>query len=698
VTETGEVSEQLALLDSPDRSRGTKPGSQPSAGRASTRADERPLAKAAPVARVAVDVGLPHLDRPFDYGVPADLDEVAQPGVRVRVRFAGRLVDGFLLERAGTSDHEGRLTPLHKVVSPEHVLTPAIAWLARDVADRYAGSAADVLRLAVPPRHARVETETRTTTDPAPLERPDVAGWSNYDGGAALLDALARRAAPRAVWTALPGNRWTDEIAVAVTTTVYGGRGALVVLPDLRDVARVDVALTAALGPDRHVVLTADLGPAERYRRWLAVRRGDIRVVVGTRAAMFAPIDDPGLFVVWDDGDDLHAEPRAPYPHVREVLALRAAHEGAGLVIGGWSRTAEATALVAAGWARAVSASRARVRAATARVQVAGDDDELASDSAARAARLPSLAWRTARDGLRNGPVLVQVPRAGYLPGLACADCRSPARCPACHGPLGTADRRATPRCGWCGRAASSWSCPHCDGRRMRAVSVGSERTAEELGRAFPGTPVRTSGGDHVLADVSDEAALVVATPGAEPVAEGGYAAALLLDGWALLARPDLRSGEEALRRWMGAAALVRPASAGGSVTLVADAAMAAAQALVRWDPVTFAERELAERAASRLPPAVALASLTGTSEALHGLLDVADLPIGAEVLGPVPVAARSAASASGGNGELARLIVRVPRRFGRELAAALHAAAGVRSAHKDAGSVRIQVDPLEIA
>jgi primosomal protein N' (replication factor Y) len=322
----------------------------------------------------------------------------------------------------------------------------------------------------------------------------------------------------------------------------------------------------------------------------------------------------------------------------------------------------------------------------------------LASDSAARAARLPSLAWRTARDGLRNGPVLVQVPRAGYLPGLACAGCRSPARCPACHGPLGTGDRRATPRCGWCGRAAPGWSCPHCEGRRMRAMSVGSERTAEELGRAFPGTPVRTSGGDHVLADVPGEPALVVATPGAEPVAEGGYAAALLLDGWALLARPDLRSGEEALRRWMGAATLVRPASAGGSVTLVADAAMAAAQALVRWDPVTFAERELAERAASRFPPAVALASLTGTSEALHGLLDVTDLPAGAEVLGPVPVAARSAAAASGADGELARLVVRVPRRLGRELAASLHAAAGVRSAHKDAGSVRIQVDPLEIA
>ena len=95
-------------------------------------------------------------------------------------------------------------------------------------------------------------------------------------------------------------------------------------MPDHRDVARVDVALTRVLGPGHHVTLTADSGPSMRYRDFLAVRRGSVRVVVGTRAAAFAPVHDLGLAVVWDDGDDLHEEPRAPYPHVRETLLLRA--------------------------------------------------------------------------------------------------------------------------------------------------------------------------------------------------------------------------------------------------------------------------------------------------------------------------------------------------------------------------------------
>jgi primosomal protein N' (replication factor Y) len=218
-------------------------------------------------------------------------------------------------------------------------------------------------------------------------------------------------------------------------------------------------------------------------------------------------------------------------------------------------------------------------------------------------------------------------------------------------------------------------------------------RTAEELGRAFPGTVVRHSSGDTVLAKVPDEPALVVATPGAEPVASGGYAAALLLDGWAMLSRPDLRVDEEALRRWLGAAALVRSAGVGGAVVIVADAGAPAVQALVRWDPATFAERELAQRAALHLPPAAAVASLTGSAAALGQFIAAARLPLAAEVLGPVAVT-----SGGPGDGAAERLIVRVPRRQGHELAAALHATAAVRSLHKDAGTVRIQVDPSELA
>ncbi|RIQ28133.1 primosome assembly protein PriA, partial [Jiangella rhizosphaerae] len=284
-----------------------------------------------------------------------------------------------------------------------------------------------------------------------------------------------------------------------------------------------------------------------------------------------------------------------------------------------------------------------------------------------------------------RGPVLVQVPRAGYLPGVACARCRTPARCGACSGPLVLGQADQPPRCAWCATAYPSWRCGSCGHGTLRATVVGVRRTAEELGRAFPGVPVLLSRGDAVRDSVGAEPALVVATPGAEPVASGGYTAALLLDGTALLARPNLRAAEEALRRWLRAAALVRPGTMGGEIVVVADSSAPAVQALVRWDPAGFAARELAERSALHLPPAARVAELTGAAADVDDLLMHADLPPDAEVIGPVPV-----------DDDGARAMIRAPRAAGTALAAALRSAAGVRSARRTGGSVRVRIDPVD--
>ena len=632
------------------------------------------LADDRPVARLVVDTGVAHLDQPFDYLVPASM-AAAEAGCRVRVRFSGRLADAFVLERRDDSDHPGTLLPLQSLVSAEQVLTPEVAVLARTVADRTAGSLYDVLRLAVPPRHARVEAEA--AQQPAPLPAPpDPGPWARYPHGP---DFLATPGA-RAVWAALPGPTWPAEVALAVQAANARGQGAVVVVPDARDVERVAQALTVP-----HVALRADLGPAERYRRWLRALRGEVLTVVGTRAAAFAPVLDLGLVVLWDDGDDLHAEPRSPYAHAREVLVHRAHLTGAALLLGGFARTAEAQLLVDTGWARELAPDRGELRAIQPRVDGTTDDDQ-ARDPAAQAARLPGKAFTAARQALEAGePVLVQVPRRGYAPSLACVRDRTPARCPSCAGPLQATGSSAVASCRWCGRIAGDWRCPACDGRQLRATVVGSRRTAEELGRAFPSVPVRTSGRDEVLATVGPGPQVVVATPGAEPVAEGGYGAVLLLDAWALLSRADLRAGEEALRRWMAAAALTRPQ---GRVVVVADRAVPQVQALVRWDPAGAAARELADRRALGFPPETRMASVSGAPAAVADLVGMlgADRAGGAvEVLGPVP----------DGDGE--RAFLRVPRAAGASLAQQLKAAAAVRSARK-APPVRVELDPLTLA
>ena len=653
-----------------------------------------------PVARVHVDVGLPHLDRLFDYAVPEALDHAAVPGSRVRVRFSGRLVDGYVVERVAESEL-ARLAPLSKSLSDEVVLPVETIELVRAVADHYAGTFSDVVRLAVPPRHAATE---KAEVKPLPESgAPDASPGplAAYPDGAGYVSALASGASPRAAWTVVPVaaaiGDWTEGFAAAAAACVASGRSAVLVVPDVKDVARLLPAVERRVGRGLVVRQSADLGPAARYRAFLRGLRGQARVVVGTRSAVFAPVVDLGLVCVWDDGDDLLSDPHAPYPHARDVAAIRVTQRGAGLLLGSYSRTAEVQSWVGRSWLHPIALTADRARTEAPAVRVAADDDfALERDPAARAARLPHQAFSVVRAGLAQGPILVQVPRAGYVVSLSCQTCREPVRCPHCRGRVrtesspGSGDALTT--CTWCGRAVLGWSCPNCGGTRWRSTRVGSERTAEELGKAFPGTTVRPSSLGKVLTTVGSEPCLVVATPGAEPVADGGYAAALLLDTSVLLNRPDLRAAEEALRRWFLATALVRPASDGGTVLAVGPSGSRPLQALTRVDPVGFAERELADRVEAELPPAVFLAVAQGEWAALTELAGAVAEVAGAAALGPALVVATE-----DGADQLARLVIRVPLASGPPFVATLRAFLAARSARKDQRQLRIKVDPVDV-
>ena len=631
------------------------------------------------VASVAVDVPLAHLDRPFDYLVPEELRAQAVPGARVRVKFAGRQVNGFILGLSDASEHPD-LKPLHAVVSAEPVLTEPVATLVRAVADHYAGNFTDVVRLAVPPRHGITE-KADPPAYPAPrLDDLPESPLAAYPAGDGLLAALAAGGSPRAAWTVAPTSGpegdWRAGMLQAAAATLRSGRGVIVVVPDQRDLAELAGLAEQWFGRGSFVTLSADAGPAARYRAFLAALRGQVRLVLGTRAAAFAPVGDLGLLALWDDGDDSHSDPHAPYPHAREVLALRAHQAGCGLLLAARNRTADVQRLVETGWLRPLALSPGQARAVSAAVRACPDEQ-----------RLPWQVFATIRDGLAAGPVLVSVPRAGYQPLVVCDRCREVARCRHCTQPL--VRGRGGLGCRFCGPLPAPWRCAECGGGQLRAPVAGVVRTAEEFGKAFPGTTVLHSSGDHPLEQVADRPAIVLATPGVEPHAASGYAAAVLLDTAATLARPDLRAGEEALRRWLAVAALVRPGEAGGTVLLVGEPSDRQVQAMLRLDPVGHAERELAERRATAFPPAAKLVTIEGDLALLAQIAEVLQPPPGVELRGPFEVPA-----GRGDEGTPARLTVRSPLAQGSDLVAAVRLMLSQRVARKAEGALRVRVDP----
>lgn len=633
-----------------------------------------------------IDSPLPHLDRVFDYAVPEGAADVAV-GSRVRVRFAGRLVDAFVVARGETSEHPGSLKALERVVGREPMLTPETIALVEGVAERWAGTFSDVVRAAVPPRHARAESVTvaAATWVAAPVA-DGRARWGAYDHGPALVDRLRDPAAAptRAAWSLAPATAWADEVAELVDAALERAvGGVIVVVPDARDVDRLLGRLPRAREAGVVAVLTADQGPERRYREFLRVLRGGARVVVGTRGAVFAPVRNLALMIVWDDGDDALVDPQAPYWNARDVAALRSHQVGCSLVVGSPARSVVTEQWCQTGWAQSVQPSRSTVLARAPKVRALSADDA-ARDEAAAAARIPHQAWQAASTALATGPVLVQVARRGYVPHLACQTCREVARC-SCGGPLAIAGTGRPPHCAWCGALAASWACAACGGRRIRAVAIGAERTAEEIGRAFPDVPILASHAGHMIDRVGPEPAVVVATPGAEPDCDPGYQAVLLLDARTQLQRPYLDAAEDAVRRWFAAARLAVP---GGRVVVTAGNAAAAVQALVRWDAPWFADRELAERQAAQLPPATRLASLTGHPEDLADLVTEVKLPH--RVLGPVPLGDEDDPARQ-------RLLISVPREQAGELSRQLRRLVAARAALARTRPVHVRLDPRDL-
>ncbi|MGB4778437.1 MAG: primosomal protein N', partial [Microbacterium sp.] len=370
------------------------------------------------VARVLIDSPLPQLDRLFDYAIPTGFAADALPGVRVRVplRSAGRVVDGYLVELAEPGPDRRALSELDAVVSPVPVLTPALYDLARRAADRAAGSASDILRLVIPRRMVRAEKAWLAAAAPeTPTVGAGAVAWAEaildaYPGLAGAVTAgerLAIDAPPRPSRTH-PLGAWAELLAALAVRTLAAGRSAILVVPDQRDEEQLLTALSH-VSPDlpRGALVRDDArrsGP-ERYASYLRLLSPAPAIVVGNRSSVYAPAHDVGCVVMWDDGDPLLAEPLSPGVHARDAALLRQEREGAALVFAGHTRTTDVERLVQLGWVREVPAAR---RESPAVVLSATREGE------SRGARVPSSAFAAARGALAHGPVLVQVARPGY--------------------------------------------------------------------------------------------------------------------------------------------------------------------------------------------------------------------------------------------------------------------------------------------
>lgn len=587
-----------------------------------------------PVAHVRLDLAQPHLDRPFDYEVPAKFASVPV-GAKVIVEVGARKVEGYIVSRDSATKVAGRLRPIHRVVSNLPLLSPEVERLCVAVGERYVSPVADCLRLAIPQRHARAEkaflelpgVEHREWDEPV-----DIGPLEEYDAGGALISHISRGERVNGVCQVRAGDRVGEILVPAIKAALHAGRGILVVVPTPAHVHTLAARISERLPGEPVATMVSEYDHARRYSEFLSVREGRARIVVGTRSAAWAPVQNLGLVVVVDDLHSALAEPRSPYIHARDLLVLRSDLEDASFLGLTYGPSIALEALVESVWAEPIRPAAAFLAQATPRIV---DANSFAYEGSAWS-RMPSSVFSVVREGLEHGPVLMVVPRTGYVPLVACQRCRELATCSECGGQLQIPAPDAAPKCTVCAREEPHFRCQNCGGTQIRAARLGSHRTAQEIGRAFRSVNIHISGVGESVAEVDSKPRIVVSTPGVEPAAAGGYAAGVILDAGYLLRSTRLDAESYFLRTVAHTAARIRPRTDGGKLLVVGDVPNELVRVAQSWDFGSWAREQLAEREVLGQPPTMTWVEVTGPWDqvrtylsSLRALASEAGLPLG---------------------------------------------------------------------
>ena len=522
------------------------------------------------VAKVLVDSGLFHLSGSYDYLVPAEFDATAKPGSLVEVPFGAKICQGYILSRHQESEVTGKMKFIAKVLSPIPSFNEELHQLLTDVAKFFACGIWEIIRSAIPPRVAKVENEfaDRSPVESMPKEIRNGAVSMLKVGADDLVKLILK----------------SEEL-------VSKGSQILVIVPDEREVE----FLRSSLKNLRSVIfLTSQLDKSDRYRNFLSAVFDRPKLIIGTRSAIFTPLQNGSRIIIFSDGDESMYEKRAPGWNVRDVALMRA--ETNEVIFLAASPSLEVALLVA------------QVSDIPAPRRIFHFEGSRKSDIA------------IVKDGLKKGSVLVVLPQPGYVNTFSCQKCRNIAVCE-CGGRLEVTSAKNSPICVLCAKVYSNWACTYCYGEVKRIVAKGSDRYAEELTKAVPGYQVLISKGSSridVLPDGSTNQLLVIATYGCEPI--GNYQALVLHSLENLTNRTNLRSSEEARSRIFDDISLVAPE---GEVhlslmpdhpisrSLVADLARA---------PYSLARAEILERGAANLPPVILLACVGGASAEISQL------------------------------------------------------------------------------
>ncbi|HLW59915.1 MAG TPA: primosomal protein N' [bacterium] len=646
-------------------------------------------------AEVLLDLPARRADRLLTYRLPDPLRRSVQVGTRVLVPLGPRTAHGFVIAVRPQGAPDAReLRGIEAVADPQPYFTPQMLDLARWLADRTLSTLLEAVHSLIPPeviRRARdrapstavlgvVPSSARRmgTRQAAILEALRSGGEVAVDdlvraGGRPALRRLVVQGAvvvrdpvPPVRPAAVPSGEpppdgagpapqesvllWGDPearqrwILAAAAGVVRGGGQVLLAVPEIALVPDLRDRVRAALG-DRLAELHSEMPERARRGAWARIVGGRVDVVIGTRSALFAPLERLRLIVVDEEQDPAYKADGAPRYHGREVALRRGAVTGARVVLGAEAPSVETYAEVASG----------RIACVRLAPTVAAPRIGLIDMRAERRRGHVGLLSRTLVGAMRRhlragGRVALFVNRVGYARVLLCQECGRAVVCPRCDVPMPYDGERRTISCRICGLTAPAPAvCPRCRGVSLRWFGAGTERVEAVIGRIFP---------DHRVARLDRETApqfdnvieefrggrlrIVVGTQLMLRARRLRPSLVGVLDADLSLYLPDFRAGERTFQQLRAVVSLAAGADGGEAVVQTRVPDHPAIAALVAGDEAMY-RAELEVRRQFGYPPYTVLARVVAAGPEREAARALAELAAAAarrsevDVLGPAP-------------------------------------------------------------
>ncbi len=545
----------------------------------------------------------------------------ARPGERASQQ---RLVLDFLLAHAGDGD----------------------GWLLRERVLREGGASAAVLdalqRAGLVEEAARevwrdpLAGQSFAPATPPPLTSAQEVAWQ------AIAADLDRPAGRPFLLHGVTGSGKTELYLRAAARVLQQGRGAIVLVPEIALTPQT-IRRFGARFPTTLAVAHGQLKAGERYDQWRRVRSGELRLVIGSRLALFSPVRDLGLIVLDEEHEGSYKQDETPHYHAREAATRLAALSDATLILGSATPSLESAYRAERGEYRRIELPQRVLghRAVTAAQSVAEalaeapyadlppvEVVDLRAELRAGNTSIFSRALRAALDATlaANEQAILFLNRRGSATFVLCRDCGLVLRCARCEVPLTVHEDEGRLVCHHCGqRTAMPQRCPQCGGQRIRQFGVGTERVEELVRQIYPAARTVRWDADTVVGGVTHEQLLDRFVHGEADILIGTQMIAKGLDlprvtlvgvitADTMLNLPDLRAGERTFQLLTQVAGRAGRSALGGKVIVQTYAPEhPAIQAASRHDYDAFYRSEMAFRREHWYPPLSRLVRLVLT-------------------------------------------------------------------------------------